>query len=201
MEDEKTLYELLKEGVEVGDIVDAIEDGKVRIIDRFGRDNQIPKGKDLDDLLNQLELHLNMIAWKRVPEEHSPYDTRTYWQYDWPFMEDYMPGDPPPILRAWLIDTHKAIASEVIRTDERSAHGNKLSDARWGEHRVLLTTVREMANPIIKRGNLLHSEIAQELHQRQEFKALSCAVMNRQVAAECYELGRKDLIKGLPKSN
>jgi hypothetical protein len=49
-----------------------------------------------------------MIAFKRVPSQESPYDTERYWRHEWIFMEDYMPGIPPPILRSWLIDDIKA---------------------------------------------------------------------------------------------
>jgi hypothetical protein len=60
------------------------------------------------ELLMVLRRVENMIAFKRVPSQASPYDTERYWRNEWIFMEDYMSGIPPLILGSWLIDDIKA---------------------------------------------------------------------------------------------
>ena len=201
MEDEleNTIYDLLRSDYEVGDIVEAIEQRKVRMIDRFGRDNQLPKGKDLDDLLNQLERHVHMIWNRGVPSEHSIYDTDRYWQNDWPSMNGYMPGVAPPILRAWLVGEQELSKSNSKTSESGSKTGAELADKRWAKHKVLCEEVREMAIPFINRGKLLHNVIANELIKTSDLGGLSRAVVIREVAGQCYEMHRDDLIRGKKK--
>lgn len=199
LEEQSTLYDLLCDGVEVGDIVEAIEQGRVRMIDRFGRDNQVPKGKDLDGLLDQLEHHEHMILFKGVPYQISPYDTEEYWRYVWPLMDDYMPGIAPPILRSWLVDDQKKNNSKSKSSDSGSKIGSELADKRWAKHKVLCDEVREMAIPLISRDNLLHNEIARDLNDTSELAPLSLQIIMREVAAQCYAMGHNDLVRGQKK--
>lgn len=200
LESENTIYDLLRSGYEVGDIVEAIEQGKVKMLDRFGRDNQLPKGKDLDDLLNQLEHHEHMIWFRGVPSQLSPYDTDGYWQFEWPHMNDYMPGVAPPILRAWLVDEQKLSTSKSKTSESGSKTGTELADKRWAKHKLLCEKVREMAIPFINRGKLLHNVIANELINTCDLGGLSRTVVIREVASQCYKMNRDDLIRGKKKT-
>ena len=102
MEDNNTFYDLLCEGVEVGELVDAIENRKVNIFDKFGRDNQVPSAEDKAELLAKLELHQKMI-W----EKNLPYDMRSdacnmYWEH-WPLYNDGGGELPHILVRVWLV--------------------------------------------------------------------------------------------------
>ena len=111
-----------------------------------------------------------MIAFKGVPYQISPYDTDRYWMEDWPFMHDYMPGNPPPILRAWLVEDKKAGTTQTKQQGSASKVGTNLANARWAKQRILRDKAREMAVPLIARGNLQHNDIAKELEKIEKLK-------------------------------
>jgi hypothetical protein len=56
-----------------------------------------------------------------------------------------------------------------------------------------------MAIPFINRGKLLHNEIAKELIKTSDLGDLSREVVIREVAGQCYEMHRDDLIRGKKK--
>jgi hypothetical protein len=195
MEDDKTFYDLLCEGVEVGDLVDAIEAGKVRIFDKFGRDNQKLSGEDKNALLAKLEYHQKMIGEKALPGKIRSQDCYEYWQGIFPFLSD-AGGDLVSILdRVWI---YEEIKETKVKSDHKT--GKPLGDYRWRPHWEEVDRVAELARPYIERGRLKHNDIADEIMKNNEV-TISRDVIIDTVKGKCYEMGRKDLIKGLDKTS
>ena len=152
-----------------------------------------------DDRITRLIADWNISDSVSLNAELFSLDTDRYWQNDWPSMNDYMPGVAPPILRAWLVGEQELSKSNSKTSESGSKTGAELADKRWAKHKVLCEEVREMAIPFINRGKLLHNVIANELIKTSDLGGLSRAVVIREVAGQCYEMHRDDLIRGKKK--
>lgn len=202
MEDNKTFYDLLCEGAEVGELVDAIENKKVSIFDKFGRDNQVPSADDKAELLAKLKLHQKMKWEKDLPYKMRTDDCNMYW-HNWPFYND-CGGDLPPILvRAWLVGEPKK-KEKLSNKESDSKVGKELNSLRFGPQTELKKEIVRLLPEIINRAKrpYMHNIIAQDIRNMEKlgekpFKKLSIKQIGDVVKEQCYRLNRKDLIKGI----
>lgn len=202
MEDNNTFYDLLCEGVEVGELVDAIENRKVNIFDKFGRDNQVPSAEDKAELLAKLELHQKMIWEKNLPYDMRSYECNMYWGY-WPFYYD-SGGDLAHILvRVWLVGEPKK-KEKLSNKESDSKAGKELNSLRFGPQTELKKEIVRLLPEIINRAKrpYMHNIIAQDIRNMEKFgekpfEKLSIKQVGDVVKEQCYRLNRKDLIKGI----
>jgi len=194
MEDEKTFYTLLCEGVEVGELVDAVEAGKVRVFDKYGRGNQVPSTEDKAELLSSLA-HYQKMKWEKdLPSNVRSQECLEYWHF-WTFYLD-CGGDLPPILaRAWIVVKPKNKAKSINSTFN-SETAEAMADKRHGPANAEKDKVKLLAAPLIERGQLRHNQIAKEIKKNNNL-FISYPMVLAVVKEECRRMNRDDLIKGL----
>lgn len=195
LEEQKTFYDLLCDGVEVKDLVAAVREGKVRVYDKFGFDNQVPSEEDKKELLDQLDYHYEMIQDQTCSVHQRSDDYEEYWQAVWPFIKDWGADVGPLIDRAWIVGKAKKKAKSTNNTFD-SKSGKTLADKRHAPGKAEKEKVRSLAIPLIEGGNFLHTEIAKKIENTNNL-SISHQLVLKVIKEQCYAMGKHNLVRGL----
>jgi hypothetical protein len=190
----KSIIQLLFDGVDAGEIVTAIEKGKARGTDLYAREDQVPKGKDKQDLLDQIAFHLEMSVESDQNHQQLNHYSHEYWFHRPP--RDCGDEIPHAVDRFYLDLEPKEKASKPKQPKVTGSALNQIKLAKYEEQKE---KVRELCIPYIEGEEYTHNIIAQLILDSGEIERLSIGQIRNVVKAQCDAMQRGDLVKGRKK--